>query len=172
MNGKVYITENGKKILEKKIAEQAIKVREIQEEKSIAYTASGDGWHDNPGYNQLIQLEERAITELKLLEKKLNESVVWKLTERNVEKVQIGSIVHYKMKNIKNGKVQEHVFEIVGYGESDLKNKQISYDSPIGSAILEMPRGFKGQVNLPAGTFEIEIINLYKDWSFVPKNLQ
>ncbi len=169
MATKVYMTENGRQILEQKIAEQAIRVKEIQEEKSIAYTASGDGWHDNPGYNQLIQLEERAITELKAMEKRLSDSILWLSKERNTEKVQIGSIVCYKLTNIKAGKTIENTFEIVGSGESDLKNKQISYDSPIGNAIWEMPEGYKAEVNLPAGLCKIEIIRLYKEWLEVPK---
>jgi transcription elongation GreA/GreB family factor len=169
MADKVYITEKGKQILERKIAEQAIRVKEIQEEKSIAYTASGDGWHDNPGYNQLIQLEERAINELRAMEKRLSDSILWSSKERNTEKVQIGSIVCYKLTNIKTGKVLENTFEIVGSGESDLKNKQISYDSPIGNAIWEMSEGCEVEVILPAGLSKIEIVRLYKDWTEVPK---
>jgi transcription elongation factor GreA len=169
MEEKIYMTENGRKILEQKIEKQAIKVKDIQAEKSIAYTASGDGWHDNPGYNQLIQLEERAITELKGMEKRLYDSILWVVKDRNTQKVQIGSIVLYKLTNKKTGKGVENTFEIVGSEESDLKNKQISYDSPIGSAILEMPIGYKAEVILPAGLSTIEIMHLYKDWEEVIK---
>ena len=169
MSIKVYMSENAMQILKQKIVAQNNKIKEIQKEKSIAYTASGDGWHDNPGYNQLIQLEERAITELKTMEKRLSDSIIWPSKERNTEKVQIGSIVRYKLTNIKLNKIQEHTFEIVGSGESNFRDKLISYDSPIGNAIWEMPIGYKTEINLPIGLCKIEIIELYKDWIEVQK---
>ena len=57
INGKIRITENGLECLNQKITEMEKLVKDIQAEKTIAYTASGDGWHDNPGFNQLEQKE-------------------------------------------------------------------------------------------------------------------
>ena len=53
MNTK-FITQRGKKILEEKILKQKSLIKEIQSEKEIAYSSSGDGWHDNPGFNNLL----------------------------------------------------------------------------------------------------------------------
>lgn len=167
---KIYLTENGKSILVEKIAKQTEKVREIQEEKNHAYTASGDGWHDNPGYNQLIQMEERAITELKALEGLLSNAIIWS-KEPTTDKVQILSIVKYAQKSLQNNSKNNFTFELVGHGESNLKNKQISYDSLIGQALIDKQIGEKIEVKLPTGLFEIEILSIYKSWEEVKNKL-
>jgi transcription elongation factor GreA len=160
---KYYITEAGKQQLEIKIAEQNLKIRDIQAEKNIAYTASGDGWHDNPGYNQLLQLEERAITELKNLEKQLASASLWNQPP-STARVQIGTIVRFSMQAARDQKAREVLYEIGGHGESDLQRGCISYTSPIGAALYELRPGAEAEVLIPAGKTRIRILELYPDW--------
>ena len=160
---KYYITEAGKCLLESKITSQNVKIRNIQAEKNIAYTASGDGWHDNPGYNQLLQLEERAITELKNLEKQLTTAIIWN-RPRSIQRVQIGSIVRFSMQSARDRVAREVVYEIGGHGESDLERSCISYTSPIGAALYELMVGTEAEVLIPAGKTSIRILDLYPDW--------
>ena len=160
---KYYITEAGKLLLETKIADQNLKIRNIQAEKNIAYTASGDGWHDNPGYNQLLQLEERAITELKNLEKQLTTSIIWNQPP-SIKRVQIGSIVRFSMQSARDLVAREVTYEIGGHGESDLQRGCISYTSPIGAALYELRSGAEADVVIPAGKTRIRILELFLDW--------
>ncbi|WP_035558171.1 GreA/GreB family elongation factor [Hymenobacter sp. IS2118] len=160
---KHYITEAGKQMLETKITDQNLKIRNIQAEKNIAYTASGDGWHDNPGYNQLLQLEERAITELKNLEKQLNTSILWSQPP-STNRVQIGTIVRFSMQSARDQVAREVLYEIGGHGESDLQRGCISYTSPIGAALYELRRGAEAEVLIPAGKTRIRILELYLNW--------
>ncbi|UOQ76528.1 GreA/GreB family elongation factor [Hymenobacter sp. 5516J-16] len=164
---KYYITEAGRQLLETRINEQNLKIRSIQAEKSIAYTASGDGWHDNPGYNQLIQLEERAITELKNLEQQLASGVLWLRPDRNTAQVQIGSIVRFSMQAARDRVPREVVYEIGGHGESDLGRQLISYTSPIGAALYELLPGAEVEVQIPAGRTKLRILGLYGSWDDV-----
>jgi transcription elongation GreA/GreB family factor len=161
-----FITEAGKAQLETKLIAQSEKIRAIQAEKNIAYTASGDGWHDNPGYNQLLQLEERAITELKSLEKQLSTSLLWN-RPRNTEQVLIGSIVRFSMQTARDRVAREAVYEIGGHGESDLRRACISYTSPIGAALYELQPGAEMEVLIPAGKTHLHILQLYPDWESV-----
>lgn len=161
---KYYITESGRQQLETRISEQNQKIRTIQAEKSIAYTASGDGWHDNPGYNQLIQLEERAITELKNLEQQLASGVLWLRPDRNTAQVQIGSIVRFSMQTARDRMPREVVYEIGGHGESDLGRQLISYTSPIGAALYELLPGAGVDVQIPAGRTRLHVLDLYATW--------
>ena len=163
---KYYITEAGKQSLEAKITAQNLKIRTIQAEKNIAYTASGDGWHDNPGYNQLLQLEERAITELKNLEKVLSTSTIWN-QPRSTQRVQIGSIVRFSMQSVRDLVAREVIYEIGGHGESDLHRNCISYTSPIGVALYELLPGAEAEVVIPAGKTWICILDLYPNWESV-----
>ncbi|RFP64359.1 hypothetical protein D0N36_14310 [Hymenobacter lapidiphilus] len=164
---KHYITEAGRQLLETRISAQNRKIRTIQAEKSIAYTASGDGWHDNPGYNQLIQLEERAITELKNLEQQLAQGVLWLRPDRNTEQVQINSIVRFSMQATRDRSAREVTYEIGGHGESDLARQLISYTSPIGAALYELLPGSEVEVQIPAGQTRLRILQLYPDWDTV-----
>jgi transcription elongation factor GreA len=163
---KYYITPQGKKMLEKKITQQILKIRDIQEEKSIAYTASGDGWHDNPGYNQLIQLEERAINELKEMEKQAKDSLVW-LQKNDCKSVQINTIVKIAMQSPKDTKPREMLLEIVGHNESELTNKKMAYTTPIGNAIYEKNINEETEVIIPAGKTKIKILGIFENWNQV-----
>ena len=51
-------------------------------------------------------------------------------------------------------------FYIVGSGESDVKNKRISYDSPLGIALCNMKLEEEKNVVLPVGTVLIKIQNI------------
>lgn len=166
MENPYYITPQGKKRLEEKRIAQNLKIRDIQEEKAIAYTASGDGWHDNPGYNQLIQLEERAIKELKDLEKQINDSLLW-LQNNDLKSVQINSIVKISMQSPKDAKPREVFFEIVGHNESVLAEKKMSYTSPIGNAIYECEINQEKEVIIPAGKTKIKILGIFGNWNNV-----
>jgi transcription elongation GreA/GreB family factor len=156
---KIYITDIGKQLYEQKIEELTKKVRAIQEEKAIAYTASGDGWHDNPGFNQLEQMEFRAVNELAKVRKEYTEAIYVSVGPlRPTEKIQIGSKVRVRQTNCKTKQVVEQTWEIVGYGESNVQQRRISYDSPIGKVLLGKTVGDSAEVSVPAGLLKFEIL--------------
>jgi len=165
MNTK-FITQRGKKILEEKILKQKSLIKEIQSEKEIAYSSSGDGWHDNPGFNNLLLAEELAIKELKKLEIELSNSMVFEKDITN-QQVSIGSIVKFKIYYFKNNTENEMLFEIVGNGESDIKNKLLSYNSPLGLVLLNCKIGDEKIAIIPAGKIKVKILNIYCNWDDV-----
>ncbi len=59
----VYLSKQGKELLGKRIEKALAELDAIRAEKEIAYTASGDTWHDNPGFNALEQAEHRKAVE-------------------------------------------------------------------------------------------------------------
>lgn len=161
-----FITQRGKKILEEKILKQKSLIKEIQSEKEIAYSSSGDGWHDNPGFNNLLLAEELAIKELKKLEIELSNSMVFEKDITN-QQVSIGSIVKFKIYYFKNNTENEMLFEIVGNGESDIKNNLLSYNSPLGLVLLNCKIGDEKIANIPAGKIKVKILNIYCNWDDV-----
>jgi len=166
-NNKIKVTEAGLKNLEGKIAELEVLVKEIQAEKAIAYTASGDGWHDNPGFNQLEQKEYYAINELQQLKITADNVVVIKIESRNTENVQIGSIVKIEQFYYKDNSIKNFIWEIVGHQESDFKQNRIAYDTPVGSAIMGKKVGETTEMNLPVGKARFKVISFYYDWNSV-----
>lgn len=90
--------------------------------------------------------------------------------KRCTDLVKIGSIVRTVITTIiKDNKQNEITVEIVGSGESDLQNNKISYDSPIGKALLELKAGEQRRARIPRGEIEIKIIQMFNDWEEAEK---
>jgi transcription elongation factor GreA len=72
------------------------------------------------------------------------------------EEVEIGSTVTLK----KKGATSTIVYHIVGSGESDILQGNISYRSPIGTALMGKKKGEIVTIQVPAGTVEYSIVSL------------
>ena len=166
-NGKIRITENGLENLNRKIIDMEKLVKDIQAEKAIAYTASGDGWHDNPGFNQLEQKEFRAVNDLQKLKNQRDSAIIVRIEKRNIDAVQIGSIVKIEQFYFKDNTTRLITWEIVGHQESDFKLNRIDYDTPVGSALIGKKVDDVIELTLPVGKARFKIISLFEDWSSV-----
>lgn len=62
----------------------------------MAFELSGDGWHDNPEFNRMQQLEANLNHTLKALSDRLEEMKFIEIHDamRNTQQVEIGSVVH------------------------------------------------------------------------------
>ncbi len=156
----IYITEEGRKELERRIRAKRVQIEEIQKEKAVAYEVSGDGWHDNPGFNQLTQKEEQAVNELRSMERHIATVTVLTINERNTEKVDIGSVVKLRTSPAGQSVYTEMILEICGNGESDGKRGRVSYDSPLGKTLMGMVPGEKRIAVIPKGKTEVEVLEL------------
>lgn len=72
----------------------------------------------------------------------------------------VGSVVH--IKNVTEGaeNSEVEVFRIVGATESDILNKKLSNESPVGSALVGKEVGSIVRGRAPSGKFEYEIITI------------
>ena len=153
---KTIVTEKGLENMRIKLSEKINHLALLREEKAHAYTASGDGWHDNPGWTQLGQQEEMLASEVSKLQQKISNAILYEPSKNNTGTVQIGSRVTFLM--IKSDqKEMMQTYEIVGAGESDVKLKKISYDSPLGKSLKSMRLGESKLVELPFGKVNIKI---------------
>ncbi len=157
---KSFITNKGLLNLNEQIREKKEFLRQLQEEKSHAYSASGDGWHDNPGWTQLGQQEEMLSAEIVKLEHRLSQAVMIDTTKVRDYRVRIGSKVTYKMKNKVSGSESFHTMFIVGIGESNVKKQMISYDSPIGKALYNLEIGEEREAMLPSGAATLKVVEV------------
>ena len=55
---------------------------------------------------------------------------------------------------------QEHTYQIVGQSEADIKNGFISFDSPLGKALIGKTKGDNIQVRTPGGQRTYEVLNV------------
>lgn len=159
---KAILTPNGLEKLRKNLAEKKVYLKHLQAEKAHAYTASGDGWHDNPGWIQLGQQEEMLSQEIVKLEHRLSSAIVVNHSNSVNGRIQIGSTIRFSLEDSATKKSFSKKILLVGSGESDLKNQSVSYDSPIGLALMNLNVGDECQVFLPNGVFKLrveEVIN-------------
>jgi len=152
---KTILTKQGLDILKSRLTKKIEELKTLREEKAHAYSASGDGWHDNPGWTQLGQQEEILATEVFNLQEKISSSVIVEANKIDLDRVNIGCTVEYRMS--KSNSVSIQSMNIVGNGESDVRNKRISIDSPVGKALFNMRIGDEKEIQLPAGFFKIKI---------------
>lgn len=161
-HAKTYITTAGYGELQQKINNLEQKMKDLLLEKAVAYEASGDGWHDNPGWIQIGQQEERLTLEIKELKDRLKTATLVESDNRNTNTIQIGSIVQISQNVMKHKR--EMVLEIVGSQESNLSKGRIAYDTPIGKAILGFSEGDEVDFLAPAGKMKIKILKLFANW--------
>jgi transcription elongation factor GreA len=85
------------------------------------------------------------------LEQTLSVAIIVDEPDGNNKRVQIGNVVTFK-----EGDDPEETYELVGAKEANAREKKISYESPIGAALLDHKVGETVEVTLPKG-FKIAI---------------
>jgi transcription elongation GreA/GreB family factor len=162
---KIYLSPEGVKIFEARLQAQKEAHAKICEEREIAHELSGDGWHDNPDFNRLQQLEANSTWKLKELEEVLNSAIRYEVVEgaRPTDRVQLGAVCEVKMTNLDLDEEKTRVIELVGYEESDPLKDQVSYLAPLGKALIgATPEGDNIRyLMLPQGELELEVIRLF-----------
>lgn len=122
-----YLTIEGQKRIEEELA-YLTKIKRVELSKQLEFATSLGDLRENSEYDAVcedfIQTENRIYE----LEKKLNESKIY--IKKNDNKVEIGSKVKIEIEN------EIETYEIVGLNESDILNNKISYESPLGKALL------------------------------------
>lgn len=168
----VYVSAKGLELLNARLKRAEEELAAIRREKSIAYTASGDTWHDNPTFNRLEQDEKRkaqAVAELTTL---IGSAQVFSFEKRNTARVQFGSIVHFRRYYKVSGEEEELVQEVVGYGETDTTKFQVAYNAPMMRALVGLRVGDTKETESPKGQVEYEVLGLFPSWEEVPERFK
>lgn len=153
--GLVRLRENLKKLE----AELVI----LRKEKNVAYTASGDTWHDNPTFNKLDQDERRKTEDIAILKTHIANARLYRIEKRNTENIRIGSIARLAVVNEKTGEKKEMTLEVVGYGETAVEKNQIAYNAPLGKVLLGLTKGDVITFNAPSGKITYTVLALYSE---------
>jgi transcription elongation factor GreA len=68
---------------------------------------------------------------------------------------------------IKNHKSNQIInWTLVPENEIDIKNGRISFNSPIGAALLNKKRGEIVTVTVPSGEMKLEVLEILNDYKF------
>lgn len=160
------LTLEGKKNIEMQIKETESELAKVREEKKLAYTLTGDTWHDNPYFNKLEQEEERVIKKLMNLQSIIKEAVIIADDQRNLSTVDLGSIFgcsfYYDDEDEETG-----VFEIIECeGLSSMRGK-IHHKSVVAQNLMGLGQNESVSFETPGGIAHYKILKFYKSWDEV-----
>jgi transcription elongation factor GreA len=146
-----YLTLDGLAKLKKELEYLEKEKRKEVSEKLRQAVSQGD-LSENAGYD--LARDEQEFVERRIKELKETIAQVKIIEKEKSNKVQIGSLVSLKSKE---GKEE---FQIVGSEEVDVLNNKISFQSPLGEAILNKQEGETMKINTPGGEKEYKILKI------------
>jgi len=151
----VLLTLEGLRKLEEELDYlKTVRRREVAEriKQAIEFGDITDSSEYEDAKNEQAFIEGRIIT----LEKALRNAKVVDKEDLDSSEVRIGSTV--RLKDLNGGSELEYT--IVGSMESDPRSKKISYESPVGRAILGQSVGSVVEIEVPAGKLKYKIIDI------------
>ena len=148
--GTVYMTPDGMRRAQASLERKCSEYDAICRERTIAHELSGDGWHDNPHFNRLQQLEADKSREIASLKTIMGSARLFVINakSRPTDAVRLGSIVRIQTTQHCTGFVQNSIWEIVGYDETNAVEGKLAYNSPLGAALIGREEGDVSTVSL------------------------
>ena len=149
-----FITQAGKLKLEQELAELEGPRRQEISRRLKSAIEMGD-LSENADY--ISAKEDQGFLEGRIQEIKaiLKNATVVDENNTNTHEIQIGNKVR-----LQEGDYPEEVYELVGANEADPKAGKISYESPLGAALLGKHKGDTITVNAPGGTIHFKVVKI------------
>jgi len=157
MKGEVVLTEEGRKKLTEELSElKNIKRKEIAErlKNAISY---GD-LMENSEYDDAKNEQARVEHRIDQIETMLAKARIINRRHVKTKEVGIGSLVEIK----KVGAKKNQSLRIVGPAEANPENQMISYESPVGRALMGLKTGEVAVVEAPSGEIKYRIVSIKK----------
>ncbi|ACX52741.1 transcription elongation factor GreA [Ammonifex degensii KC4] len=154
----IVLTPEGLRRLEEELELlKSVRRREVAEriKQALAFGDISENAEYEDAKNEQAFVEGRIIT----LEKILRHARVIDQEEIGTEEVTIGSTV--RLKDLADG--AEYEYTIVGSEEADPAAHRISYESPVGRALLGKKKGDTVDVDVPAGKLSFQILDIARE---------
>lgn len=154
---KVYLTTAALEELKKQLNDLKGEGRRDVAEKIKIARSFGD-LSENAEYDEAKKEQAFIEGEIIRIEKLIKEAEVIDETTLSNDVVNIGSFVRvydYDME-------EEDEYQLVGSTDVDPDNNKVSYESPIGAALLHKTEGDTVTVEIPDGTIEMKILKIYR----------
>lgn len=149
-----YISPNGHQKLVNEL-EQLLKIERPEVTKLIQWAASNGDRSENADYlygkRRLREIDRR----IRFLSQRLDAAVIVDPTKIQSDKIQFGATVEVVDEDGNSKR-----FTIVGVDEVDTAKGRISWQSPIGKALLGKAEGDEVLIKVPAGDVTYEIVSL------------
>ena len=153
--GKIYFTQRGIDLFLQKIKRDEDVISEMSSRLGHLAEVGGDQYHDNFSYEQqtmeLRMLSSKINKDRKVLE---NAFIIEDSDKRDERSIYIAAAVKIEF----NQDIQ--LWNILGYGESDPKNRNIAYNTPLGSALMGKKINDVFDYNINSRKVKIKILNI------------
>jgi transcription elongation factor GreA len=157
----ILMTKTGYEKVCYELERKVLELQDICAERLLAHSLSGDGWHDNPYFNRLQQMEAEKTRDIANVQSIINQAKLIEINpmQRPKDHVAIGTIV--KVSILYHDKDEELIqtWEIVGFNESDVALKKLAYNSPLARDLMNLTEGEDIEIMLPGGTATVEILS-------------
>jgi len=154
MNDEIYLTAEGAARLKAELAELLGPAREAMAKQLRAAIQQGD-LSENADYHKAKEDQgflEGHIQELEFL---LKNAIIVEASAGQQDVVTIGTRV-----TIQEEDFPPETYHLVGAKEADPRNRKISYESPIGCALLEHRVGDVVEADTPGGKIRLKILKI------------
>lgn len=161
-----FMTQVGYQNLLGKIAQKEQEYAQIRDHRQVAFELSGDGWHDNPEFNRMQQLEANLNHTLKVLTERLDAMKYIEIHDamRNQTQVEIGSIVHLRRFDLADDSENDEIWEIRGFDETNLALNHLAYNAPLAAHVMHLHVGdIVEEVQIGSRHFDIEVVKIFAD---------
>ena len=116
---------------------------------------------ENAEYESAKEYHGALTNKIQVLQKKIQNCEIIG-PDANTDKVSMLSSV--QIKNHKSNQIIN--WTLVPENEIDIKNGRISFNSPIGAALLNKKRGEIVTVTVPSGEMKLEVLEILNDYKF------
>jgi len=137
MPQKRFLTKNGLEMARKKLKEHENELNFVLSQKGEAAQTGGNEWHDNAAFEELVRKEQMLYVRMDELKNVISGAEVVEEKSGN-KKIGIGSVIVVKFES-----GREAEYKIVGLMESNPSKNHVSYETPLGSALMGAQGGQK-----------------------------
>jgi len=146
-----YFTAPGLEKLKKELDYlERVKRKEVSER--LRHTASQGDLKENAGYHAAKEQQGFVEGRIKELKEILSQAKI--IEKKGGDQIQIGSFVCLESDE------GEKTFQLVGPEEADILQGKISFESPLGGAILKKRKGDVIEIDAPEGKKKYEIVEI------------
>lgn len=151
----LYVSEEGLAKMKEELA-HLVGIERPNASKAIGEAREKGDLSENAEYDAAKEAQGLLELRIRILEGEIGNARILDTSQIDTSKVSVLSKV--KVRNLKMKK--EFTYHLVSESEADLKLLKISVKSPIGAALLGKCKGEKVLIQIPAGTMELEVLDI------------
>lgn len=153
MQNKQYLTQQKYEELQQEL-HTLIHTKRKEVAEQLEYAKSMGDLSENAEYHEARDNQAKIEARISQIEELLKHAEILKHKKSDV--IEAGSNVEIQ----KNGDKEKKKYILVGSEEADMLSGKLSYDSPLGSALMGKKKGDSVSVDTPKGTVEYKIISV------------